>query len=136
MKDFREKALKGTAKLHGLIGGQKDGVTVDTREGVIDDGLGPTSMLRDDTKGAKPQVLQLCHQCHWKEGSVCFVEHGGEFLAQELLMVHHGSVGSPVQSGVLLCQGPGRCFHGDRRPCPSQVVQDVCGWMWERADVI
>jgi hypothetical protein len=62
MHDLGEEAVKGAAKLHGVLRAKLSSVLVDIVESVVRDGARSAVVLGYDAQGAEPQLLELSHQ--------------------------------------------------------------------------
>ena len=92
-KNTRQDAEKRAAKLHRLRRGEPDGVAVDPRKGVVDDGARPAVALGHNTGRADPQG-RPCHERGNTAGQpIALVTHFEHFGAQEQGMLHGRGVG-------------------------------------------
>ena len=55
LDDGLDDSLEGSAKLHGLLGSQAQGVGVDSKEGVVTDGTRSAVSLGDHAQWAQPE---------------------------------------------------------------------------------
>ena len=83
LDDGLDDSLEGSAKLHGLLGSQAQGVGVDSKEGVVTDGTRSAVSLGDHAQWAQPEGRFRGQEVSWEDGPMAFVDHICELLSQK-----------------------------------------------------
>ena len=90
-----ENPRQGMAKLHRARGGGRDGVPIDVRKGVVDNGPGTSLALRNTAHGAELQIGQMLDGAVGQDRPVPKADHVRHLVLKEVAIRLSGSVAAP-----------------------------------------
>jgi hypothetical protein len=130
-----DDAFEGTAKLHGVIGGQCNGLAIYFRKTVINNRAWAAFVLGDNTDRRYTQVLEMPDNTIWKDHPSVLAHHVKEFRAEKVLEVKSGLMGTPGNGSVLSATGPRGCFEANGcTPLGILLQCKICGMMCKLAE--
>jgi hypothetical protein len=86
MYDILDDTLEGPTKLHSFRCRKGQGVSVNAKEGVVNNCPGPALTLGDNTNGADAKVGKVLDSGIGEDHPLAFSDHVAEFSGQEVGM--------------------------------------------------